>query len=114
MIVFARYNRSFCCDLYDKEYEKEHCCEAMVDYLHDPYIPIRYEEVIRRYYIYSQDSINRIITFCPGCGEKLPEILHDKYFEVLKDEYGFDDGIDGYEKYPEEFKSDAWWKKRNL
>jgi hypothetical protein len=112
MIGFARYNRAFCCDLYDKEYEKGHCCEKMVDYIHDPSIPIKYDFVIRRYYL-RIPGCDRSISFCPACGKELPPVLHDEYYDILEKEYGFDDP-DDYEKYPEEFKSDAWWKKRNL
>lgn len=111
MISLIRPSRSFCCDLFDEEYKKGHCCEAMVDYLHDPSIPIKYDEVVRRYRI--DAAVGRTITFCPSCGTQLPSVLHDEYYEALGKEYGFSDP-DDYEKYPEEFKSDAWWKNRSL
>jgi hypothetical protein len=101
-----------CCEAFENELERGHCCEKMVDYIHDPSIPIKYNDVVRRYYL-RVPGCDRTIIFCPACGKKLPSVLQDAYYEILKKEYGFDDP-DDYEKYPEEFKSDKWWKKRGL
>ncbi len=54
--------------------------------------------------------------FCPGCGEKLRESLRNTYIETLKKEFNINLPIT-YEKekiIPEEFRSNKWWKKRNL
>jgi hypothetical protein len=107
-----KLNGEFCCPAFEKEYEKGHCCEDMVDYLHDPSIPIKYDAPTRRYYVKVRGGTHRTISFCPACGKKLPEVLRDQYYEILKKEYGLN--FADYKKFPKEFKSDAWWKKRNL
>ena len=57
-----------------------------------------------------------VIYYCPWCGKKLPINLSDKWFEILKKEHGIDYPFDDPDRknIPEEFKSDEWWKKRNL
>jgi len=52
---------------------------------------------------------------CPWCGTKLPSSLADKWFEVLKEEYGIEDPSDeDRDRVPTEFRTDEWWKKRGL
>ena len=49
------------------------------------------------------------IDYCPYCGKKLPESLDEVWWNCLKMK-GYPEKID----MPEEFKTDAWWKKRHF
>ena len=53
------------------------------------------------------------INYCPFCGAKLPDRLDKKIIETLKNEYGLCSWI-SYEKAPNEFHYDEWWRKRGL
>lgn len=48
------------------------------------------------------------IRFCPFCGAKLGETLRQKWYKTLR-AMGYDDP--GEQEVPEEFNSDAWWRK---
>jgi len=55
------------------------------------------------------------IYYFPFCGTKLPFDLADKWYEVLEKEYGITDpSVNDYNKVPPEFRTDEWWKKREL
>jgi hypothetical protein len=54
-----------------------------------------------------------LVNYCDCCGAKLPERLDQTLTEILQKEYGLDSWKD-YKKAPEEFHTDAWWKKRGL
>lgn len=106
----------------DKEERKksnmtQHCCESMTLLLEDPKMPLEYYPIAREYGIplYYSPAMQRLI-YCPWCGEKLPKSLRDKFFEILEKEYNVEPEFDVKEdpNVPEEFKSDAWWKKRGL
>lgn len=43
-------------------------------------------------------------------GEKLPESLRDEWFRRVRDELGLEPG-DPDTEYPQEMRSDRWWKK---
>jgi len=55
------------------------------------------------------------IFYCPWCGTKLPLELNNKWFETLEVECSITDPSgDEYDKVPSEFRTDEWWRKRNL
>ena len=83
----------------------------------DSRIGTYYSPIFRDYTInLISSSAAQSIYHCPWCGSKLPYCLDNKYEEILKKEYGIDDPYNRKQKklIPEEFKSDKWWKKRNL
>ena len=105
-----------CCEAFEKELAYGHCCEMMADCLHDPDTPLKYNLVQRRYYLASKGKAKKnSIYHCPLCGSKLPKILIDEWIDILEKEYGLVDlyGKDA-QQIPKEFKTDAWWRKRNL
>jgi len=97
-----------------------HCCQLMSDFLNDQRIQIGYNPTTRDYFIpllyKGKTTALQCLHFCPWCGKKLPGSLNDTWFEILEKEYNLDDPC--YKKQepliPEEFKTDEWWKKRNL
>ena len=105
----------------------EHCCEEMKNRIehtcdvHDSPFDcadhiIYYSDVFDEYGIIIHDGGSSYITinYCPFCGKQLPKSKRDIYFNILENDlnYSNEDIWDG--KIPEEFKSDAWWQKRNL
>ncbi len=50
-----------------------------------------------------------IIAYCPWCGRKLPESKRNSWYETLRS-MGYDDP--GEQDIPNEYHSDAWWRKR--
>ena len=94
-----------------------YCCKDMDQFVNDKRDPIEYNFVFREYFISIKYSNNIIrLSYCPWCGEKLPESLRDKFFDVLEEEYGLELSIGELddERIPKEFQSDEWWKKRGL
>lgn len=56
-------------------------------------------------------------SYCPCCGEALPQSLRKEFFETLENEFSVVTDIGEYKKekiIPPEFKTDEWWKKRGL
>lgn len=95
------------------------CCETLVLNLKEKRTYISYNEVFRETYLNRSDTKNviSIIWFCPWCGNKLPKSLRNEWFDILEKEYGIETDIGEWRKrkdIPEEFKSNKWWKKRNL
>jgi len=89
----------------------------MATFLKDSRVGVYYDPILRFYSIFIPSSGSyQKISFCPWCGNLLSPDLIEKYEEILKKEYNIDDPYDDeqMEKVPEEFKSDEWWKKRNL
>jgi uncharacterized protein DUF6980 len=97
-----------------------HCCELMDNFLEDIRILLFYSPVYREYFIpllyKGKTTAIQCLIYCPWCGKKLPEDLRNKYFEILEKEYGLDDPRKKEQEklVPKEFKTDEWWKKRNL
>lgn len=57
----------------------------------------------------------QIITFCPWCGAKLPKSLGKEWCQLIKEEFGIEDIFkEEWDKLPQEFKTDEWWRKRGL
>ena len=80
-------------------------------------VPLDYNLVFREYFIDLRSPEIKLIYYCPWCSEKMPCSLRDEFFDILEKEYGVDDNIfeiSQNKQLPEEFKSDTWWKKRNL
>lgn len=75
-----------------------------------------YGKIFREYYIYAPSKgVIQGIQFCPWCGKQLSSGVRDDWFNILKQEYGLEDHRNKDEHLvSEEFKSDEWWKKRNL
>ena len=95
------------------------CCETLVLNLKEKRTCIGYNEVFREIYLNRSDtrSVITVIFFCPWCGSKLPNSLRDKFFDILEKEYNIETDIGEYKErkdIPMEFKSDEWWKKRDL
>lgn len=99
-----------------KDINMNHCCELMAAFLNDQRIPIKYCPCFREYYMPLIGSgAVQCIDYCPWCGSLLPTSLRDEYCEILETEYGIDPfPRDESKDFPEEFKTDEWWKKRNL
>lgn len=100
---------------------KQHCCELMELFLHKEHIPLYYSPILREYVIDKVDiaeskEIEQNIFYCPWCAGKLPVSLRREFFNILEEEYDIEPHVDilKNENLPEEFQSDAWWKKRGL
>ena len=97
-----------------------YCCDLMRICLEDIRVQIKYNPIFREYFIpllYKEELVAKQgILYCPWCGSSLPKSLRDPYFDILETEYGIDDtcGLQQEKLIPEEFKTDAWWKKRGL
>lgn len=96
----------------------EHCCGQMTRYIADVRIPVKYSPICREYELplFDSDNVVQGIFYCPWCGKKLPQDLRDEWFDILRNEYNIEPEYDVLKdkNIPEEFKSDAWWKKRGL
>lgn len=60
-------------------------CGVLEIYVKDPSIPIKYNEKLNEYYISfgENGSGTLIMSYCPNCGEKLPESKRaDNYMEI--------------------------------
>lgn len=95
-----------------------YCCKHLKVFLLDSRDPIKYNDIFREYYIKIYKRANIItMAFCPWCGSKFPESLRDKFFDLLESEYEIDADIGDYKSRPDipaEFRSDEWWRKRDL
>lgn len=97
---------------------QNHCCDAMNAALENPGIPLIYSCVTRNYYIpvlYRHRTCAWQCLFgCPWCGTELPKDLTSEYYDILENTFQISDEDIINNNVPEEFKSDAWWKKRGL
>ena len=77
---------------------------------------IEYSMMSRTYDMLIDENSVRRLNFCPWCGKRLPKGLIKKLFDVLWQEYGigYEADLDYYTNVPDEFRTDEWWKKRNL
>ena len=96
----------------------EICCKSMESFIDDPRDPLDYNPIFREYYIKIHDrAVIITLVYCPWCGLKLPTSLRDEYFDILYNDYKLDISLSDCKTHPgipKEFKSEAWWKKRNL
>lgn len=75
----------------------------------------------RKYRSYSLSPIclpTYALTYCPYCGTKVPKELYDEWYQELGKLGYTEEQLTDYEfartGIPEEFQTDAWWKKRGL
>ena len=108
--------------------ELKHCCEIMNAYAEkiNNRDLIDYMPEIRSYsFLLHRNGkdigLQHDFWYCPWCGTELPESVGDVWDEILEKEYGLkisdffnEKGEWDESRIPEEFKSDAWWKKRGL
>lgn len=105
--------------------EKGFCCEEMYSHLfrsdkRTSEIHFDYYPVFREYFIDYKKEYGggvQLIKFCPWCGSKLAKELREEFFNILEKEYKIETDIGEYRQrkdIPQEFKTDEWWKKRNL
>jgi hypothetical protein len=90
----------------------EFCCDEMFLHISEREVAIRYSRVFREFGIKILDggSSIQMIDFCPWCGKKLPTSLRDECANELE-KLGyelFDDNI------PQKYKTDKWWRDKNL
>lgn len=105
--------------------KKGFCCQEMYSHLfrsdkNTSELHFDYYPKFREYFIdYKEDYGGgiQLINYCPWCGSNLPNSLRDIFFDTLEKDYHIETGIGEYEErkdIPLEFRSDEWWKKRNL
>ena len=102
------------------------CCEGLRAIIKSPQCSLEYEPHIREYiltvpeYLRSKDKNivypTFVISHCPRCGAKFPESLCDQWHDIMEKEFGLKGliGPDEAKLIPEEYKTEAWWKKRGL
>jgi len=93
------------------------CCPKIKIAFSDQRVSIGYQPKYREYFLdmRKEKSIVYLINNCPWCGKKLPKSLRKQWFSTLKKECNIKDPWHKDEsRVPEEFKTDEWWKKRNL
>lgn len=62
-------------------------------------------------------AASRMIKNCPWCGKKFVKGLREEFFNTLENEFDIITSVGEYKErkdIPEEFKTDEWWKKRDL
>ena len=77
---------------------------------------VAYEEYIREYFFVSNNKSPRYrkFSYCIYCGKKLPKNLKQEWKFLLIKEFGVKDIVKEWGKISEEFKTDEWWRKRDL
>lgn len=73
-----------------------------------PEYPIHYSPKLREFGVRILDggSSRLMISFCPWCGQKLPDSLRDDWFDRLEN-LGIHPSED---EVPAEFTDDRWWR----
>ena len=93
--------------------EKDFCCRQMWEGVVSE--SIQYDPSFRDYSISLSENSASLLRYCPWCSTLLPSPLNKEIFQVLEEELGIRvPDFETYKNIPEEFKSDAWWKKRGL
>jgi hypothetical protein len=95
-----------------KDESMEYCCTTIQASFWDGRVSIRYEPILREYWIMGKRNI--LIKYCPWCKYEFPKNLRDEWFDILEREYNIESPTDNETDLPEEFKTDEWWKKRGL
>jgi hypothetical protein len=89
-------------------------CEHM-RYVLDKYEIIEFDIVARCFSVDLLVGMRKKLWFCPWCGTKFSNDLDNEWMKVLREEYNIKDPIfDDADKVPAEFRTDEWWRKRNL
>ena len=93
-----------------------YCCKHLTNDVNLPDTYTSYNKKFREFYLPLKYKTSiQVIWFCPWCGKELPRSLSRDWFEILEKEYGLEDPYHEDEHLvPEEFKSDEWWKKRDI
>ena len=99
---------------------KKHCCEDMTQHVNYecptceskydcPDVIIYYWDKFNEYGIAIHDggASSIVISFCPFCGEKLPDSKRDLWFDTLE-KLGFDDPME--QDIPKQFLTDQWYR----
>ena len=99
-----------------RDYEGPHCCLTMDCELLSAGTVLKYNSEYREYGIKIPESTGcALMNYCIACGTKLPLSLRDQWFDILKQEYCFEDPNDkDRDRIPKEFLTDEWWKNRGL
>ena len=95
----------------------EHCCNELNGAIEDPVVSIHYNAVFREYGVLLQEDMGaQLFQYCPWCRAVLPHALRREWFDILEREYNVEDCLDALDQQtlPKEFRSDEWWKKRQL
>lgn len=91
----------------NNRYEDIACCKALYEDLLDG--KVVYNEMYNCFhYPYS-----RVFAYCPNCGAKLPD-YSTEYDEALEEALGKEYCDITEDEIPEEFKTDEWWRKREI
>jgi len=92
-------------------YRGPHCCRIVHCELNSDEGVVVYDSKFREYYIKPFNSKKYLLmTYCTDCGQKLPESLRNKWFEVLKKEYNLNDPeVRDKKQIPKKFLTDEWW-----
>ena len=102
----------FCCKTFEVK-----DCGSRVDFCthRNGDVIISYYPKTREYLSSHSEETGCDINYCQWCGKKMPKSLVDEWFDILEKEYGITDpNHTEADKVPEEFKTDAWWRKRGL
>ena len=101
-----------CCS--EMKRQVEYICDQCVDRNSCPDCLIDYRDIFDDYSLLIHDggSSRILISFCPFCGEKLPDSKFDEWWEKL------DKLLDNFEgltdvRIPEQYLSSAWRKKES-
>ncbi len=97
------------------------CCSLMRKALEDPHHAMEYVPLFRHYVLGFDYTPCRgkLIKNCPWCATVFPISLYKEYQRLILEniEFDEDDFTDlSYfiKKFPQEFQTDEWWKKRGL
>lgn len=83
----------------------------MVEAVLDPRIPLSYLPKYREFGFSVDDGpAIQLIAYCPWCGERLPDSLRGRFFDLLDEMKLEPDDAE----LPLDFRSDAWWRIRGI
>ena len=96
----------------------KHCCyrmETTANYDEEGPPFIAYEEYLREYFFVSMIKSPRYrkFSYCIYCGQKIKNLKQEWKF-LLKKEFGIKNIVKEWGKIPEKFKTDEWWRKKDL
>ena len=102
----VKKSHEHCCDLMALKVDR--ACSLHSDLLHCPQTQIYYDARVREYGLPYHDCSDEFsqIHFCFWCGAKVPDSLRPEFEKRLREL-----GVSG--PLPEEFQSDAWYKKKS-
>lgn len=101
----------------DLELSDKYCCINIEGNIEESPFTVAYEEYIIEYFLTCYRSKYRKyseISYCGFCGKKLPKNLKQEWKFILGKDFGIKDVVREWSKIPEEFKTDKWWRKKDL